>query len=590
MKRILQTPKTRSMLTRLALVMLMLVMLTGAMTSCMKGAGQITTITKSYVISDSMITEANGLTAVQLDKLADAIAAHKSGFDIREQLVAALNGYDMSAVGFDDAKVADGTLAAQPDQVARFALNVLNSFKLDTSACTKASTDADEVMVLTAADVQTLVDCFKTNVDVDSELGWLAQILQWIGLGFAWLIEVPGFGSFILGTLYFAIILEILMVPLGIHQQKNSRKQAKLRPKEMAIRNKYKGRNDQQTQQKLNQEIQELYSKEGYSPMSGCLPLLVTLPFLMALYYVVIDPMTYIFGATQDLTSAFLTFADAPAAAGGLGLALGSDRGTIEVLSLIRESGISLDGLANFGYFANSADCLNALSGLTDSIPDFSLFGLNLGLTPGFGSTAQLVLLVMPVLTFVVYWGSGKLTRKFSFQPMQQTADGQKDPAQGCSNGMMNIMMPAMSAWFTFMVPAAVGLYWVFKSILGTVKQFILYKAMPMPTFTEEDYKAAERELMGKEPKNKPAKREGGPKNPNVRSLHHIDDEDYETPAEREARLAARKRDYVEPEEETPAAPKTAEGEYGDGVTLKEDDRPARKSKKNKNSENTEND
>ncbi len=582
MKRNTQTPKTRSILTRIVMAVLLLAILGCSLTSCMSGASRITTIKKGYVIADSMITEANGLTAVELDKLADAIAGSKSGFDIREQLVAALNGYDMTASDFDDAKVADGTLAAQPDMAPKFALNVLNKFNIDTTVCYKISTGSGQELVITSADVQTLVDCFKTDVETEAKLGWFNQILHWIGLGFEWLIDVPGFDSFILGTLYFAIFLEILMLPLGIHQQKNSRKQAKLRPKEMAIRNKYKGRNDQATQQKVTQEIQELYTKEGYSPMAGCLPMLLTLPFLFALYYVVIDPMTYIFGAPTELTSAFLTFADAPRAAGGLGLALGSDRGTIEVLSLIRESGVSLDGLANFGYFANGSECLSALSGLSDSIPNFSLFGINMGLTAGFGSKDQLVLLFMPVLTFVVYWASGKISRKFTFQPLQQTAEGQKDPSQGCSNFMMNLMMPAMSAYFTFIVPAAVGLYWIFKSIISTVKQFALYKVMPMPTFTEEEYKAAERELMGKEAKNKPVKREGGPRNPNVRSLHHMDDEDYETPAEREARLAARKAEYVEPEDEAPAEPKTAEGAYGDGVTLKEDDRPARKEKKNK--------
>jgi YidC/Oxa1 family membrane protein insertase len=145
---------------------------------------------------------------------------------------------------------------------------------------------------------------------------------------------------------------------------------------------------------------------------------------------------------------------------------------------------------------------------------------------------------------------------------------------------MMNIMMPAMSAYFTFIMPAAVGLYWMFKSILSTVKQIVIYKAMPLPVFSEEDYKAAERELMGKE-KNKPVRRDpDAPRNPNVRSLHHIDDEDYESPAEREARLAARKRDYVE-EDETPKQ-KTSDNAYSEGVTLKEDDRPARKDKKNK--------
>ena len=581
MKTFFPFSKFHPILTRLVVAVLLLAVLGCTMTSCMTGASQHTTIKKGYVIADSMITDANGLTAVQLDALADDIAGSKKGFEIREQLVAALNGYDMTAAGFDDAKVADGTLAAQPDKAPKFALNALNRADIDTTACYKISTESSEELVITAADVQTLVDCFKVNVATEGKLGPVDQLLHWVGLGFEWLIDVPGFDSFILGTLYFAIVLEILMLPLGIHQQKNSRKQAKLRPKEMAIRNKYKGRNDQTTQQKLNQEIQELYTKEGYSPMSGCLPLLLTLPFLMALYFVVIDPMTYIFGSPIELTSAFLTFADAPRAAGGLGLPLGSNRGTIEVLSLIREQGVSLDSLAGFQYFANSSECLTALSGLSESIPNFSLLGLNMGLTPGIASKAQAVLLFMPVLTFVVYMFSGKLSRKFSFQPMQQT-EGQQDPAQGCSNKMMDWMMPAMSAYFTFVVPAAVGLYWLFKSVLSTVKQFILFKAMPMPTFTEEDYKAAERELMGREPKNKPVKREGGPRNPNVRSLHHIDDEDYESPAEREARLAARKRDYVEPEDETPAEPKVAEGAYGDGASLKEDDRPARKEKKNK--------
>ena len=570
------TKLTKKLLTRVVMGLLLLAMLGGVLTSCgARGGAIITTVTKGYVIGSNMLTEANGLTAAQLDKLADEIVASKNAATIRTQLVAALRGYDMSLSDFDDAKVESGELAARPEDAPAIALNVLQKNGIETFPYKNTAGDP----VMTVADVESLVKVFQTNVDVDAKLGVIDQILHWIGLGFEWLINVPGFGSFILGTVYFAIALEILMLPLGIRQQKNSRKQAKLRPKEMAIRNKYKGRNDQATQQKVTQEIQELYTKEGYSPMAGCLPLLITLPFLMFLYYIVIDPMTYMIGAPAGLTSAFLTFADAPAAAGGLGLTLTSDRGTIEVLSLIRESGISIDGLADFAYLANGADCLSALDGMAERIPDFNLLGLNMGLAPGFETRDQLILLFMPVLTFVVYWGSGKISRKFTFQPMQN--GDQKDPAQGCSNNMMNIMMPAMSAWFTFMVPAAVGLYWIFKSIISTIKQFILFKVMPLPTFTEEDYKAAERELMGKD-KNKPVKRDpNAPKNPNVRSLHHIDDEDYESPAEREARLAARKRDYVEPEEETPKQ-KTAEGQYGEGAVLKEDDRPARKDKKNK--------
>ncbi|MBR6782353.1 MAG: membrane protein insertase YidC [Clostridia bacterium] len=570
---------TKKILTRVIMGLLLLAMLGGVLTSCGRGGSKITTVTKGYVIGENMLTEANGLSHTQLDKLADDIVASKNALAIRTQLVAAMRGFDMTAEDFDDAKVKSGELVAHPENAPAIVMSVLQRNDIATSPYRNAAGE----IIMTAADVETLVKVFQTNVDVDAKLGTIDQILHWIGLGFEWLINVPGFGSFILGTVYFGIALEILMIPLAINQQKNSRKQAKLRPREMAIRNRYKGRNDQATQQKVTREIQELYTKEGYSPMSGCLPLLITLPFLMFLYYIVIDPLTYMMGAPAGLTSAFLTFADAPVAAGGLGLSLGSTRGTIEVLSLIREGGISIDGLADFAYLANGSECLAALDGMVDRIPDFNLFGLNMGLTPGFGSKAQLLLIFMPVLTFVIYWGSGKITRRFSFQPMQN--DAQKDPAQGCSNGMMNIMMPAMSAWFTFMVPAAVGLYWVFKSILSTVKTIIVAKVMPLPTFSEEDYKAAERELAGKD-KNKPIKRDPhAPRNPNVRSLHHIDDEDYESPAEREARLAARKRDYVE--DETPAV-KTADNAYSEGVTLKEDDRPARKDNNNEGDSDSE--
>ena len=84
--------------------------------------------------------------------------------------------------------------------------------------------------------------------------------------------------QYIFALLIFAIIIEIVLLPFGIKQQKNSIKQAKLRPKEMAIRKKYAGRDDQPTKQKMTQEIQELYQKEGYNPMGGCLPMHLPLP------------------------------------------------------------------------------------------------------------------------------------------------------------------------------------------------------------------------------------------------------------------------------------------------------------------------
>ena len=331
----------------------------------------------------------------------------------------------------------------------------------------------------------------------------------------------------------------------------------------MAIRKKYAGRTDQATMQEMQREIQEMYQKEGYNPMSsGCLPLLVSLPIVFALYYVVIDPLKYMMGCPTDLANALTTFATAPRAAGGLGMTLQSNRGTIEILSKIREMGVStLEPMKDFRFFTNGADCFSKISEVlnTHSIPDFSIGSLNFGLTPDIAHPS--LLLLIPVLTFGVYFGTSKLTRKLTYQPT--TAN---DPGMGCSTTVMDISMPLMSAVFTLWVPGAVGLYWAIKSIVGLGKQFIMSKVMPMPTFTEADYKAAERELAGKS-KNKPVKK-SGTRNPNVRSLHHIDDEDYDTsakPAKSGKPTATETPDADKPAE----AP--AETRMGEGAVLKED-------------------
>ena len=99
--------------------------------------------------------------------------------------------------------------------------------------------------------------------------------------------------NYILAVFFFSLIVEILLFPLSIKQQKNSVKTASLRPKEQAIRKKYAGRTDKATQQKMSLEINEMYQKEGYNPMSGCLPVFVQLPVIIILYAIVRLPLTY---------------------------------------------------------------------------------------------------------------------------------------------------------------------------------------------------------------------------------------------------------------------------------------------------------
>ena len=251
--------------------------------------------------------------------------------------------------------------------------------------------------------------------------------------------------------------------------------------------------------------------------MSGCFPLLLQMPILIALYQIVIDPLRYVFGYSAELSSALSTYATASTAAGGLGMDLTASRGgTIELLSKL--SSEQLEGFKNFAYYSNAGDFdLSGVGGL-----NFNVFGINTGLTPSF--TGNLWLLLVPVLTFAAYFVSMKVTRKLSYQP--PVVDAQT----GCSNKMMDFTMPLMSVFITFVTPAAVGIYWIFKCLIGMLKQYILHKAMPMPKFTEEDYKKAEREMKGK---MRPEDREPIDVTPNKRSLHRIDEEDELPPRER---------------------------------------------------------
>ena len=89
---------------------------------------------------------------------------------------------------------------------------------------------------------------------------------------------------------------------------------------------------------------------------------------------------------------------------------------------------------------------------------------------------------------------------------------------------IMMLAMPLMTMFITFKFAAAIGIYWIFRTILSMAQQFILYKAMPYPQFTEEDYKNAELELKGKKVSTTHNNYVAGDRP--VRSLHHIDDDE----------------------------------------------------------------
>ncbi len=354
------------------------------------------------------------------------------------------------------------------------------------------------------------------------------------------LISIPGWllnwcnkivgNQYIFALLIFAFIVEIILLPFGIKQQKNAIKQAKMRPKEMAIRKKYAGRDDQATKQKMSMEIQEMYQKEGYNPMGGCLPLLIQFPIIIALYNIVMNPLKYICGmSTQAINEVIAKVQSFPEYANTTFTA----NRNIDLMSAMKKI------IENHGnvFTAQGIESVDAL-------PNLSMFGgaVDLAATPSFSNFNWLLLI--PVLTFLAYFFSMKINKKLMYNPAQN------DPAMGCSNKMMDYMMPLMSVFITFGVPAALGVYWIFKCIIGVIKQALLSVCMPMPKLSEEEIKAAEQEYNAKASK-KPER--NLPEGKKYRSLHHIDDEDevVSTPAVTEPKKVEEKTEEKTEEKES---------------------------------------
>ena len=556
--------KTSTLRWRIGILAALGLMLATVLTGCASGnSGSKPTV--GDVVLDSSYE--GGLDATQLKAVATLLSNTYNAKDFQTpyMLLAASRGYDMTAEGFDDSKVSADDVKTDEDIIAaaKALIATANGKASDSNKISETNYEN-----LNVADVKKLVELFQTSVNLTASSGLFDSIQRGIGYFLNWLTTYLGFGSYIVGICIFAVIVEALMTPFAIKQQKNSIKQAKLRPKEMAIRKKYAGRNDQVTMQKVQKEIQEMYAKENFSPYSGCLPLLVQFPIIIILYNIIINPLVYVLGQSAGVSSAMSLFYSAPRAAGGLGHAAVSAKSTIELLS---GGGIGqYEGIANFGLFSNGDKVWESIQSIKD-LPNFNIGPFDFGLAPSFQRFD--ILLLVPVLTFVVYFFSMKLTRKFSGQ---MPAAGATDRQTACSNTMMDIMMPAMSAIFTFMVPGIIGVYWMFRSVIGILKSLIMSKVMPLPTFTEADYKAAEKEMAGKTPKKVQKSERAG----TVRSLHHIDDEDFEDT--REAALERKARmEEQEKKEKSEKAESAKKSPFG--IPLLKKDRKAEEQEAAKN-------
>ena len=125
-------------------------------------------------------------------------------------------------------------------------------------------------------------------------IGQVAWLLGKIMNGIFYVIDFIGIPNIGLAIILFTIVVNLLMMPLNIKQQKFSKLQAKMSPEIQAIEAKYKGRSDQESLMAKNQEIQMVYAKYGVSASGSCVQLLIQMPILFALYRVIQSMPAYV--------------------------------------------------------------------------------------------------------------------------------------------------------------------------------------------------------------------------------------------------------------------------------------------------------
>lgn len=321
--------------------------------------------------------------------------------------------------------------------------------------------------------------------------GWIAKLLGVLMEGIFNFLDLIGIPNIGLSIILFTIIIYLLMLPLTIKQQKFSKLSAKMNPELQAIRDKYKNKKDNDSMMQMNAETQAVYAKYGVSPSGSCVQLIIQMPILFALYKVIYAMPAYVskignaFGALADeiinrgLVDKVKGFSEAAMFTKNFGI---NERNAIidvlnkmnsqDLFAFAHENGFS-DLQLNGHYILSQG----SERGLLDIYNNF--LGLNIGNSPSsmvneaIAAGAWLMVIAafaIPVLSALTQWINVKL------MPQQDTSGSDEMSSMASSMKMMNAIMPIMSAFFCYTMPAGMGLYWVAGSVVRSIQQVIINK------------------------------------------------------------------------------------------------------------------
>ena len=287
----------------------------------------------------------------------------------------------------------------------------------------------------------------------------MTAFYDWIATPFGWILGVlyTLTDNYLLSLLIITVVVRLILVPSAITQQKNSAKQMRLQAKVNKIKAKYAGVQGREAQQKIQEETQELYRREGFNASQmGCLPMALNLVVMMGLYGAIYSPLSKVLRLGETVMTELKTvYAEA------LNVDM-SKQGTRYELNLLHE-------------FANISDKFNPeivtetiRNKITDLTDGLTIFGIDLTQIP---KDDIKKLIVIPILAGV----SALLTSLFMYlKQRKQNPEMAKNPATGC----MTFMSPVISVVFAFTLPAGIGCYWIISNILSFIQTLALSAAL----------------------------------------------------------------------------------------------------------------
>ena len=256
-------------------------------------------------------------------------------------------------------------------------------------------------------------------------------------------------GNFGVAIILFTLVFKILLFPSSVKQQKSMAANARIQAKQRELQKKYAS-----NKQKYNEEVQKLYQKENVSPFGGCLTSLLPMFVMLGIFYSVSSPLSNVLHINADHINEFSKFINQIP---GVVFNGGADH--------YKEIGL-------MSFFNNSA-LLDKASGIFTSVEmqkiqsfstGFDFLGLNLLATP---QTAGGWTILVPVLSLVTSVGSQIF--------MMYSKNSPTSNQQGCMK-VMFILLPLMTAYFAYIVPCAVGFYWICSNIFGFAQTIIMNK------------------------------------------------------------------------------------------------------------------